>query len=210
MAQEQAPPSGPDLTQGVAFADLVDGKLVGHVGDEEVLLVRSGSELFAIGAHCTHYHGPLADGIVVGDSVRCPWHHACFDLRTGEARARAGLEPGRLLEGRAARRPDLRQGKARATKAAARATGERAATNRHRRRRCGGLCGGRDAAAAGLRRQHRHAEQRCSAAGRPAQSVEGLSRRQRAGGLAAAAAGRRSTPRTASTCASTPRSSAST
>src|SRR5262249_23638143 len=73
------------LTQGVAFTELVDGKLVGHVGTDEVLLVHSGSELFAIGAHCSHYHGPLADGLVVGDSVRCPWHHACFSLRNGEA-----------------------------------------------------------------------------------------------------------------------------
>ena len=93
MAQEQAAPSGPDLTQGVTFADFVDGKLVGHVGDEEVLLVRSGSELFAIGAHCTHYHGPLGDGLVVGDSVRCPWHHACFDLRSGEALRAPALSP---------------------------------------------------------------------------------------------------------------------
>src|ERR1700681_600929 len=93
MAQEQAAPSGPDLTQGVTFADFVDGKLVGHVGDEEVLLVRSGSELFAIGAHCTHYHGPLGDGLVVGDTVRCPWHHACFDLRTGEALRAPALSP---------------------------------------------------------------------------------------------------------------------
>jgi NADPH-dependent 2,4-dienoyl-CoA reductase/sulfur reductase-like enzyme/nitrite reductase/ring-hydroxylating ferredoxin subunit len=93
MAQEQAPPSGPDLTQGVAPADLVDGKLVGHVGDEEVLLVNSGLDLFAIGAHCSHYHGPLADGIVVGRSVRCPWHHACFDLESGEALCAPALSP---------------------------------------------------------------------------------------------------------------------
>jgi NADPH-dependent 2,4-dienoyl-CoA reductase/sulfur reductase-like enzyme/nitrite reductase/ring-hydroxylating ferredoxin subunit len=85
MSQDQTSPSGPDLAQGVALADLLDGKLVGHVGDQEVLLVRTASQIFAVDAHCTHYHAPLVDGIVVGDSVRCPWHHACFDLRSGEA-----------------------------------------------------------------------------------------------------------------------------
>src|SRR6516165_2010605 len=86
MAQEQNKPTGPDLTQGLAFAAIPDGgKLVGHVGEEEVLLVRRGDEVFAVGAHCTHYHGPLVEGLVVDDTVRCPWHHACFDLRTGEA-----------------------------------------------------------------------------------------------------------------------------
>ena len=93
MAQEQAPPSGPDLTQGVALAALVDDRLVGHVGDEEVLLVRAGSELFAISAHCTHYHGPLVDGVVTGETVRCPWHHACFDLCSGEAVRAPALSP---------------------------------------------------------------------------------------------------------------------
>ncbi len=85
MADQQKPPAGPDLSQGVALAEFSGDKLLGHVGDEDVLLVRSGSEIFAIGAHCTHYHGPLAEGIVDGEGVRCPWHHACFDLRTGEA-----------------------------------------------------------------------------------------------------------------------------
>jgi apoptosis-inducing factor 3 len=93
MAQDENKPQGPDLTQGVAVADFVDGKLLGHVGDEQVLLVKSGGEVFAVGAHCTHYHGPLAEGLVTGDSVRCPWHHACFDLRTGEAVRAPALSP---------------------------------------------------------------------------------------------------------------------
>jgi NADPH-dependent 2,4-dienoyl-CoA reductase/sulfur reductase-like enzyme/nitrite reductase/ring-hydroxylating ferredoxin subunit len=93
MAQEQNAPKGPDLTRGVAIEDFVDGKLLGHVGDEEVLLVQSGDEIFAVGAHCTHYHGPLAEGLVTGGSVRCPWHHACFDLRTGEAARAPALSP---------------------------------------------------------------------------------------------------------------------
>jgi NADPH-dependent 2,4-dienoyl-CoA reductase/sulfur reductase-like enzyme/nitrite reductase/ring-hydroxylating ferredoxin subunit len=93
MAEEQTSPPGPDLTQGVALADLVDGRLVGHVGKEEVLLVQVGSELFAVGAHCTHYHGPLAEGLVTGRAVRCPWHHACFDLRSGEALRAPALSP---------------------------------------------------------------------------------------------------------------------
>jgi NADPH-dependent 2,4-dienoyl-CoA reductase/sulfur reductase-like enzyme/nitrite reductase/ring-hydroxylating ferredoxin subunit len=76
----------PDLTKGISTDSLQDGgMLVGSVGDEEVVLARSGTRLFAVGAHCTHYHGPLADGLIVGDTVRCPWHHACFNLHTGEA-----------------------------------------------------------------------------------------------------------------------------
>jgi NADPH-dependent 2,4-dienoyl-CoA reductase/sulfur reductase-like enzyme/nitrite reductase/ring-hydroxylating ferredoxin subunit len=85
MAQERSPSRGPDLTQGVTLAEFLHGKLAGHVGDQEVLLIHSGTEIFAVAAHCSHYHGPLAEGLVVGDSIRCPWHHACFDLRSGEA-----------------------------------------------------------------------------------------------------------------------------
>jgi apoptosis-inducing factor 3 len=86
MSQEQPTPTGPDLSKGIALAELTEGKpLLGHVGDDEILLVRRGPDVFAVDAHCTHYHGPLADGLVVGDTVRCPWHHACFDLRTGRA-----------------------------------------------------------------------------------------------------------------------------
>ena len=93
MVQKQTPPSGPDLTQGIALSDLVDGRLVGHVGNDEVLLVSTGTGVFAISAHCSHYHGPLAEGVVVEETVRCPWHHACFDLRSGEAVRAPALSP---------------------------------------------------------------------------------------------------------------------
>ncbi len=82
---EDKKPGGPDLTKGVSLTEFRDGKLLGHVGEEDVLLVQTGSEIFAIEPACSHYHGPLAEGLVVGDTIRCPWHHACFSLRTGEA-----------------------------------------------------------------------------------------------------------------------------
>jgi apoptosis-inducing factor 3 len=94
MAQDDKEPSGPDLSKGVAAAELTEGKmLVGHVGGEDVLLARQGGKLFAVGAHCTHYHGPLAEGLLSGNTVRCPWHHACFDLATGEAIEAPALSP---------------------------------------------------------------------------------------------------------------------
>ena len=94
MGAEQSKPKGPDLAQGVAFGSLVDGGMIsGHVGDDAVLLARRGDELFAIGSTCSHYGGPLAEGLIVGETVRCPWHHACFSLRTGEALAAPAFNP---------------------------------------------------------------------------------------------------------------------
>jgi NADPH-dependent 2,4-dienoyl-CoA reductase/sulfur reductase-like enzyme/nitrite reductase/ring-hydroxylating ferredoxin subunit len=78
--------TGPDLAAGIAATTIADGaSLLGHAHGEPVLLVRRANAFFAIGATCTHWSGPLADGLVVGDTIRCPWHHACFSLRTGEA-----------------------------------------------------------------------------------------------------------------------------
>jgi NADPH-dependent 2,4-dienoyl-CoA reductase/sulfur reductase-like enzyme/nitrite reductase/ring-hydroxylating ferredoxin subunit len=91
---EEVKPTGPDLARGVAAAEIAEGAmLLGHVSGEPVLVARRGQELFAIGAECTHYHGPLAEGVLVDDTVRCPWHHACFSLRTGEALRAPALNP---------------------------------------------------------------------------------------------------------------------
>jgi NADPH-dependent 2,4-dienoyl-CoA reductase/sulfur reductase-like enzyme/nitrite reductase/ring-hydroxylating ferredoxin subunit len=78
--------SGPDFGTGVSVADVPEGQpVLGHAQGEAVVLVRRGNEAFAVGGSCTHYGGPLAEGVVDGDTIRCPWHHACFSLRTGEA-----------------------------------------------------------------------------------------------------------------------------
>src|ERR1700693_5246105 len=87
-------PSGPDLAQGIAVGEVPDnGMLAGHVGEEAVLVVRRGQTFFAIGATCTHYSGPLAEGVLAGDTVHCPWHHARFSLRTGEAIGAPAFNP---------------------------------------------------------------------------------------------------------------------
>jgi NADPH-dependent 2,4-dienoyl-CoA reductase/sulfur reductase-like enzyme/nitrite reductase/ring-hydroxylating ferredoxin subunit len=86
--------AGPDLTQGVAASELPEGGvLLGHAHGEAVMLARVGADVLAVGATCTHYGGPLAEGLVVGETVRCPWHHACFSLRTGELERGPALNP---------------------------------------------------------------------------------------------------------------------
>jgi NADPH-dependent 2,4-dienoyl-CoA reductase/sulfur reductase-like enzyme/nitrite reductase/ring-hydroxylating ferredoxin subunit len=86
--------SKPDFRSGFPIQDLPDGGMVlGQVDAEDVILSRRGDDLFAFAASCTHYHGPLSEGLLVGDTVRCPWHHACFSLRTGEAIGPPALDP---------------------------------------------------------------------------------------------------------------------
>jgi apoptosis-inducing factor 3 len=85
--------SGPDFTQGFEVADVPEGGMVlGSAHGEAVLLVRHQGKVFALGATCTHYGAPLADGLLLGGQLRCPWHHACFDVCTGEAEAAPALK----------------------------------------------------------------------------------------------------------------------
>jgi len=83
-----------DFSAGVAIAEIPDGGMIaGEVGGEAVVLARRGDEVFAVSGTCTHYNGPLAEGIVDGETLRCPWHHACFNLRTGEAERAPAFRP---------------------------------------------------------------------------------------------------------------------
>jgi hypothetical protein len=69
-----------DLKAGFPIADLAEGGIIsGRVDGEEAILVRRGTDYFAVGATCTHYHGALAKGLIVDDTIRCPLHHACFN-----------------------------------------------------------------------------------------------------------------------------------
>src|SRR5256884_67575 len=92
MAEASGDLEGPDFEKGCKIDQVADGEmLLGHAFGEQVLVARRGDELFAIGATCTHYGGPLAKGLLVDCTVHCPWHHARFDLRTGEAIAAPAL-----------------------------------------------------------------------------------------------------------------------
>jgi NADPH-dependent 2,4-dienoyl-CoA reductase/sulfur reductase-like enzyme/nitrite reductase/ring-hydroxylating ferredoxin subunit len=92
-------PEGPDLSEGVAAGDIAEGAMVvGHVGQDAVLIARANGALHAIGATCPHYGGPLGEGLIVGDTIRCPWHHARFCLKTGEAVGAPAFDPVRRWE----------------------------------------------------------------------------------------------------------------
>ena len=83
-----------DFTKGLPVDALQNGEMVqGRVGDEDVIVARHADEFFAVGAGCTHYHGPLAEGLIVGEELRCPLHHACFSLRTGMALRGPAFDP---------------------------------------------------------------------------------------------------------------------
>lgn len=88
MSETGKAPSGPDLAAGVPLTDIPpSGVLVGHVDGAPVLLARLDDGFFAVAGACTHYGGPLSEGLVADGVVQCPWHHACFSLRTGAALA---------------------------------------------------------------------------------------------------------------------------
>jgi NADPH-dependent 2,4-dienoyl-CoA reductase/sulfur reductase-like enzyme/nitrite reductase/ring-hydroxylating ferredoxin subunit len=83
----------PDFSKGIALEQLADGgMLAGKAGDDDVLLARRGTDYFAVAGKCPHYGASLAEGLFVDEQVRCPWHHACFNLRTGAVLRRPALD----------------------------------------------------------------------------------------------------------------------
>jgi NADPH-dependent 2,4-dienoyl-CoA reductase/sulfur reductase-like enzyme/nitrite reductase/ring-hydroxylating ferredoxin subunit len=86
--------TGPDFSSGFPLGDIPEeGTVAGRVGDEPVLLSRFNGSLYAVSGACTHYGGHLADGVAEGTTVRCPLHHACFDLKTGQPLRAPALDP---------------------------------------------------------------------------------------------------------------------
>ena len=197
MSDAPAEAPGPNLTEGIPVSQLdAGGPLLGHVGDEPVLVIRSGGEVFAIGATCTHYGGPLAEGLIVGETVRCPWHHACFSLRTGEALRAPALRARRRAG--ASRRGTASCSSARSASASERRTSAAAArppaNRRHRRRRRRRQCrGGECCGARAMRGGSSWSAPTTHAPYDRPEPVEGLSGGQGAGGLDPAAFRRSST-----------------
>ena len=71
MSESSDELEGPDLEKGLEIDKVGDGEMVlGHAFGESILVARCGKELFAIGAKCTHYGGPLAKGLMVDGTVR--------------------------------------------------------------------------------------------------------------------------------------------
>ncbi|ROK28224.1 Apoptosis-inducing factor 3 [Anabarilius grahami] len=83
-----------EITEMVCLeSDLQDGQMKEvEVDRHKILLVRNKGEFAAVGGLCTHYGAPLIKGALVGDRVRCPFHGACFNTKTGDIEEFPGLD----------------------------------------------------------------------------------------------------------------------
>lgn len=84
---------GPNFSEGVSVDEFkINNKLLGHFDGAQVLMVKQENKFYAISNSCSHYGGPLSDGLVIGYEAKCPWHHAGFDIRTGEVSCAPGVK----------------------------------------------------------------------------------------------------------------------
>ncbi len=87
--------SGPDLATESIPSESVGGDVpfIGHLDGKPVVVVRTTDGVRAVGGRCTHYGGPLGDGICDGEQLHCPWHHAVLRRHHRGGRRGAGTQP---------------------------------------------------------------------------------------------------------------------
>ena len=66
---------------------------VKRIDELDIALFNLDGTFFAIKDVCTHDQAPLSEGELDGDTIVCPWHGACFSVRTGEALSLPAIEP---------------------------------------------------------------------------------------------------------------------
>lgn len=83
----------PTETVVARFNELQDGeKRQVTIGETDVLLIRRDDRVYAVGAYCTHNRAPLAQGVLHGNWIVCPWHNAYFDITTGDLHEPPGFD----------------------------------------------------------------------------------------------------------------------
>ncbi len=63
-----------------------------------IVLVKQGDSIFALRETCTHLGGPLSEGKVEGDGIRCPWHGSRFCLKDGRVLDGPAVFPERTFD----------------------------------------------------------------------------------------------------------------
>ena len=75
-----------------SVTELIPGE-VKRIDNPPIAVFNVDGALLAISDICTHAEASLSEGTVDGQTVECPLHGACFDLRTGEALTPPATEP---------------------------------------------------------------------------------------------------------------------
>ena len=84
----------PDAVKVATKKEIAPGQAITvTVNNKQVAVFNVAGKFFAIGGECTHAGGPLSEGEVVGNTVRCPWHGALFDLTNGDALEAPAFDP---------------------------------------------------------------------------------------------------------------------
>ena len=81
------------------ITELANGEMKSYeVDDNQVLLVRQNDQFYALSGTCPHYGAPLAQGVLHDHRIICPWHHACFNAKSGKLEEPPALDDLRSYE----------------------------------------------------------------------------------------------------------------